>query len=133
MKELQYVFAGKAIFTLESKQTGRRYTYKITKSKTGDYYFANLMFGNNNETDYRYIGLLTEDGLVVTKGSHHPNDSYPVNALNYFMKCTKVDSFPPSLGIYHSTRCCHCGKLLTTPESIEKGIGPECEKIIGLR
>lgn len=30
--------------------------------------------------------------------------------------------------LYRSTRCIRCRNRLTTPESIAKGIGPECEK-----
>lgn len=41
---------------------------------------------------------------------------------------------PPNYGMFHAGRCGRCGRLLTTPESIESGLGPDCiTKIEGLR
>ena len=35
---------------------------------------------------------------------------------------------PPTFEFWHEGRCGKCGKKLTTPESIERGLGPECAK-----
>ena len=40
-----------------------------------------------------------------------------------------IDDVPDNLRVYHEGKCCRCGRTLTTPESIKKGIGPECEAI----
>jgi ssDNA-binding Zn-finger/Zn-ribbon topoisomerase 1 len=32
----------------------------------------------------------------------------------------------PAAEVMHANRCCKCRRALTTPESITKGIGPEC-------
>jgi hypothetical protein len=31
-----------------------------------------------------------------------------------------------------SKRCLRCNRTLTTPESLERGIGPECANIMGI-
>jgi hypothetical protein len=33
---------------------------------------------------------------------------------------------PGSVDVLHSGRCGRCGRTLTTPDSIERGLGPEC-------
>jgi len=30
--------------------------------------------------------------------------------------------------IFHEGKCCRCGRRLTTPTSVQNGIGPECIK-----
>ena len=30
--------------------------------------------------------------------------------------------------LHHEGRCCRCGRVLSTPESCDRGIGPECWK-----
>lgn len=128
--ELDFVFGGNAIFTLRSKQTGRRYTYKVTKAKNKDYYIAKVFYGgDDNQKDYKFIGILTKDGLtnVPTKVTQ---SSYYILALNYFIDRAYKNNIPKNLEVYHAGRCCHCGRLLTTPESIERGVGPKCEKFI---
>lgn len=130
-KEKDFVFAGKAVFTLESKVTGKHYTFKVTKAKDRNgLYFASLLTGRDNEQDFTYLGLLTISGLIRTEASRLKAGSTPVLALNYFMK--HINNVPKELGVYHEGRCCCCGRPLTTPESIEKGIGPECKKALKL-
>lgn len=126
-KEAKFIFAGKAIFTLVSGVTGARYTYKITKAKDcQDLFFASLLTGRDNENNYTYLGIVNQNGVRVTKASKYTANSVPVRALDFFIK--HLSSVPENLGVYHENKCCCCGRTLTTPESIIKGVGPECEK-----
>jgi len=34
--------------------------------------------------------------------------------------------FPPSVQFWHEGRCGRCGRLLSNPDSIQRGLGPEC-------
>jgi hypothetical protein len=36
------------------------------------------------------------------------------------------DTMYPDAEVMHVGKCCKCRRLLTTPESIQRGIGPEC-------
>jgi hypothetical protein len=40
----------------------------------------------------------------------------------------RLEDFGDKMHMYHEGACCKCGMPLTTPESIEKGIGPICEE-----
>jgi hypothetical protein len=127
-----FMFAGRSVFTLENSETGNYITFKISQIQKnykpvpgqfkvqckslgdGDYGYKFLGFLNLNERrfkrrfwDSNYIGYKTLVWLLKNLGR-----------LEDFAK----------LSIYHEGRCCKCGMPLTVPESIDSGIGPECNK-----
>jgi hypothetical protein len=122
-----FVLGGKAILTLESKKTGKRYTYRIRKSKDGRTWFVALLTGNNNEYDYSYIVAMDKDlNIRLTKKSPMPLTAVPVVAIKFFMDRIKLNNIPKNLVVYHYGICAKCGRLLTDPDSIKRGIGPKC-------
>lgn len=130
--EKAFVFGGNSVFTLRSAKTGKRFTYKVTKAKDRNgLYFAKVLKGTDNENDYIYLGILTSAGLRLTPASHLTKESTCIKAIDYFMQ--HLSNIPKSLEVYHEGRCCCCGRRLTTPESIEAGVGPECRKFFQLR
>jgi len=128
-----FATAGNAIITLESGSTGTRYTYKIRgkKNAKGNYtfWFVSLMVGSNNDSDYSYLGYFKDDYKLAfsDKSCRKPNDKASL-AFSYFM--SHIDDIPEKLHIYHSCKCGRCGRTLTTPESIERGLGPDCAGLI---
>lgn len=129
----EFVYAGNAIITLESENTKNHFTYKIKQSKDKDnLYFINLLRGQDNENDYTYIGCVYSDNDYFNPSNRYkeiPKDVWPpsLRAISYFFR--KLDNLPPKLHVYHQGRCARCGRLLTTPESIKRGFGPECCKL----
>lgn len=138
MKKLQsneikeFVLAGNALITLESGVTGAHFTYKIKKSDNDEnLFFIKNLRGSDNENDYVYIGCFFADTKkFVVEKSYRDKDvnSWPksIRAIRYLFN--NLDNVPDVLHVYHNGKCCRCGRTLTTPESIEKGIGPECER-----
>jgi hypothetical protein len=126
----RFVLAGKSIFTLYSKKLDKRYTYKITQDKKNkERYFCKVLFGPDNTNDYRYIGLFYKDNLSLRTSSaaHIPHTAPQFVMLQYFLAILNGDyPWPETCEYYPSNRCGKCGRLLTTPESIQRGIGPEC-------
>lgn len=130
--EEAFVFGGNAIFTLESGETDRRFTYRVRKAEDRKgLYFVSVLAGKDNMEDYVYVGILTKAGVRFTKASKHTRDSLCVKALDFFMQ--HLQNIPSALHVYHEGRCCCCGRRLTTPESIRNGIGPECARLHGRR
>lgn len=131
----KWVLAGKAIFTV-SNPTGERYTYKIRHKKADDRWpetwFANLLTGPNNMSDYTYMGMVKPDTPVIvhlTKASRYTEDSKPLKVLRWALKKVWAgEALPAGYKIHHEGRCGRCGAPLTVPESIESGYGPECIK-----
>ena len=132
MLETNYITAGKAIFTVSNPQ-GTHYTYLIQhKPANNGYkasYFAKLLTGPNNTSDYTYIGTLNEihGQVTTTKNSKIQPDSQPFRVLNWALhKIWQNQPLPEGYAIQPSENCARCGRPLTTPESLARGLGPEC-------
>jgi len=133
------ILAGNSRFTLVSRATGARYTFKVSAAKNrdnranGKLWFVSLLTGPNNEADFTYLGVLREgwgsEGVKfgLTAKSRAPPDSAPVKAIGWAIHAIyDRGEIPPTLEIWHEGRCCRCGRTLTVPESIATGLGPEC-------
>lgn len=125
---LQFMLGGRAIFTLASQKTGARYTYKVTKKNV--FYFVNLLTGPDNTRDYTYLGMISQNQFRLTHKSKMLPDSPPIKAITFTLKNLVDNRFPPQLEFWHEGRCGRCGRLLTVPESIASGFGPECINLI---
>jgi len=138
-----YMAAGRAVLTLESKRTGGHYTYRIRQSKyrlsgltVRGSFFVDLLTGPDNQDDYTYIGTLENfpfAGLTfrTTSASIMGLGSKPIAGLNYLLAHLRHGRLPEDMIIRHEGRCGRCARVLTTPESIQRGIGPECWTKIG--
>jgi len=134
MIDLSFVLAGKATFTV-SNPTGEHYTYKVRRKKatpSGELYFISMLTGPDNTYDYTYMGILDRGNHAhITKASRYLDSSKPVRVFNWAMDViTGKRKLPDGYAIRHAGRCGRCGRLLTTPESITSGYGPECIKLI---
>jgi len=128
-----YILAGNATFTAHNG-AGNWYTFKVTRKESAQYglnYFASFLSGQDNESDFTYLGVIDPEylRLRITRKSRQHEGSTPVRALTWAldMLSGRVDgSKCPAAEILPSTRCCRCGRKLTTPDSVKAGIGPEC-------
>ena len=128
----QFIFGGRSRFTLVSKKTGKRYTYRVAKAKDSDtMFFASLLVGQSNERDYEYIGFVKTGGThseVIAGKKGNPN--HPAfKGLSWLL--SKVENsnplaMPEDVEFWHEGRCARCGRALTDPASIAAGFGPEC-------
>jgi hypothetical protein len=122
----QFALGGRARFTLVSKKTGKRYTYRVSKAKDGDKFFASVLTGPNNGQDYEYIGFFEppKDMLIAGRKGNHNHPAF--KALDWVFKNLASSVMPEQLEFWHEGRCARCGRALTDPASIEAGFGPEC-------
>ena len=126
----EFALAGKAIFTIENPE-GKYYTFKIVRKDANAQYritwFVNLLTGPDNTSDYAYIGKLNPiTGEMIAK-----SDSTPTKVAKWALQIIYGHKqLPPGYKIHHEGKCCRCGRTLTTPESCEAGIGPECAKML---
>lgn len=132
----RFIIGGNAILTLESKKTGRWFTYRIKKSKNIDNspFFVSVLTGCDNESAYTYMGTVFNNGKLtfkLTSKSKIGEDALSYKAFNFFFNLLSTDKLHEDMGIYHRGLCCVCGRTLTTPESIKNGIGPFCSGLGG--
>jgi len=134
-----WLLAGDAIFTVEIPERYRateaqHYTYRVQRVEAnGNWpvaYFVKLLTGPNNTADYTYVGKLVDGQVRVTGRSSYSLDSFPVKLLNKVLKRLFADELDVieanGFRIHHEGRCGCCGRPLTTPESVTRGIGPVC-------
>lgn len=128
-----FILGGKATVTLESKATGKWFTFKIRKHKNDatNLYFVSLLQGPNNNTDYGYLGtIFNGDNFRLTSKSRISNEAVSFKAFDWAFKYVMFgsDKLLDKINIFHSGTCGRCGRKLTVPESITTGLGPECAK-----
>lgn len=126
----QFILAGNALFTLKSMRTGEHYTFKVRAAipnadKPPTHWSVFVLSGRDNSRDYRLIGRLWEYNGVVLFTHEVLRPSPAAAGFNWcwmhLERCGERFEFN------HAGRCGRCGRLLTTPESVAAGIGPECQ------
>jgi hypothetical protein len=128
----QFILAGSAVFTVVSKVTGARKTFKVSEAKDRiGFYFVSLLNGPDNTSDYKYLGALfvrSADGSLGFKLNKEKWGKEAGAAFEWLLKSIATGSpkFAEQAEFWHEGRCGKCGRALTTPESIAQGLGPVC-------
>ncbi len=141
----QFILAGNATFTVTSKRTGARFTFKVQKSKDGGRHYAKLLTGPDNENNFQYFGTIfnasnfrhgNPDKTVITQNAPSAQafawlwqhlDNAPVKINGQV-----VDRPLDLVEVHHEGKCCRCGRKLTVPRSVELGYGEECASLMGM-
>lgn len=124
-KALKFMRGGNATFTLRSRNTGKRFTFKM-RQKKGTPFFVSVLVGVNNESDFQYIGFVpTNNGVLIAGRKGKPNMP-SFKALAWALDKLANGNLPDTLEIWHEGKCGACGRKLTVPESIDTGFGPIC-------
>jgi Family of unknown function (DUF6011) len=121
----QFALAGNATFTARSVKTGVRFTFRVRQPKPTSPHFVSLMNGPDNTSSYEFLGtIFNEANYSHGRRSRITTDAPSAMAFSWIW--THLDQLDGKVEIFHAGKCCRCGRKLTTPESIEAGIGPEC-------
>lgn len=127
---LKFILGGKATFTIRNEATGNRFTYKIKKHKTKDLFFVSLLYGPDNENDFRFLGTIFERShFVYGQKSTISKEATSYKAFYWVFRRLISKESLETVTIWHEGKCAKCGRKLTVPESIESGFGPECVKM----
>lgn len=132
-KWLEFILAGNCTFTLKSKRTQNWYTYKsyIVEKFGETMVVVRVLTGCDNVNNFSYLGTIrTEDGMprIFRQSSKIGEEARVFQVFNYVFenlllrRMNKLEE----VEFWHEGTCCRCGRKLTVPESIERGIGPEC-------
>lgn len=151
-----FLMGGNATITMLNTKTGTRHTYRVRcKRDTVENgrghlgpYRVEVMTGSDNTQHYTYMGYIPShahtgryyDIRLGKKGSKiggrdprrlgfewlwkllhglNMDESKRKPAENYVGEYSHVE-------VWHEGRCGCCGRKLTVPLSIERGIGPDC-------
>ncbi len=130
----RFILAGNAIFTVVSRRTGERFTFKVSQADEGrdgkaPPHFVGVLAGPDNTSDYTFIGTLFSDGTYRHSAKSRISSTAPsAKAAMWVMTMVRKDpaKLMEQADFHHAGRCGRCGRLLTVPSSIESGFGPEC-------
>lgn len=126
----EFLLAGNATFTVTNPE-GKYYTFKITTPKSSSdsrpTYFIKVLTGADNENSYTYLGMLINNNVHLTRASKYTKDSTIYKVANWAVHgILSGGTLPAGYRIDHAGTCGRCGRKLTTPKSIELGLGPVC-------
>lgn len=136
-----FLYAGDAVLTLQSERTGKHFTYRVSQAtdrRTGrpeDRWFVSVLTDGDQ---WVYIGMTypaerhRTNRLKMTTKSKCDAMSPCVLAFDWMLAGLQQDTIPPALVVRHEGRCGKCRRPLTRPDSIDRGIGPECAEQMGL-
>ena len=116
--------------TIRNPKTGGHRTLRVRtetwnkgKDNESTHRVVSLLTGSNNEADYTRFGFVADDGTVRVWKKYRGTafDQYG-SMLNHQKRWESNHG----LEFLFATTCRVCNRKLTTPESIESGIGPVC-------
>lgn len=116
---------------LVSDETGKIFRYIIKKKSHTD---AKLWYVYNATGllpfDH-YVGYIMDNGTPFFKANTVGCPELDVASRDAFKfvfdrLVTKIHKLPGTLHILHDGTCSVCGRPLTDPESVRRGIGPKC-------
>lgn len=134
----EFTLAGNAYITLKSTISGVRFTYRIAAKKEEHQgrwivkkgiHFVSVLTGSDNENSYTFLGtIFDEKRFERSWRSKIGIDAGSCKAFTWFWKqiFEGEGDLPPGLEVWHEGKCGRCGRKLTVPESVERGLGPEC-------
>ncbi len=135
-KALKYMRAGKAIMTIESKKTQKHFTYRFKTPKDLDEntpikdipVWVSVLTGPDNELGYEYVGVIFGNKYYHSRKARVGQDAKSIVAFKYWFKALVANDTKrlSMIELYHEGTCMRCGRKLTTPESVELGVGPVC-------
>ena len=102
---LKYMLAGKFVGTFVNSESRTHLTYKIRRtSYNPNMYFVSALNGKDNDKDYKYFGLIRDNGIMPTfeyaKKAAISKDSKSVVAFDFiFDKIIKIANNRTYLGV----------------------------------
>ncbi len=128
----RFITGGKAFFTIVSSDTGDRYTFRVSQKENDDGsmspFFVSILTGPDNWSNYRYLGTISNSGRYSHgKKSKISHDAPSARCINWLTMNLRDETQLARIEFWHEGRCGVCGRKLTVPESVEKGIGPVCD------
>ena len=125
----KFLLAGEAVVTIKSLRSGEHLTlrFRHTENRAGAY-FIDALRGPDNTRDYVYVAYCSVNGGGALRLRKVVEGSALRAHLEWFLDAvwSEEDGLFRAAEVRHAGRCGRCGRLLTTPESIDTGLGPTC-------
>ena len=118
--------------TVQSTRTGDHRTFRV-KTQAKDASFApgqrivQLMIGPDNNSSYSSFAFLKIQNQQPKVHVWKKHRNTEIQNLAKMLEQLEAHESVGNVEIHFATTCRVCNRKLTTPESVESGIGPVCE------
>lgn len=127
----RYIHGGKGEVTLVNATTLAAHTYRFLHPRNqSDFPEGTIFVYVLHEGRQYYLGKLRDDGtFTTTNKSSFNSDTGSVRGADYIARMSLHQDIIDrnDMLLYHSGRCCKCGRPLEDPKSVECGIGRKCK------
>ena len=115
------------LIILTSNVTDKSFYYHISQTRWDKtLHFVWVETCNGKE----YVGAIKDNKKFGATKKSLPVTDLRFKVFDWTWRHVFNNSLPKSLSVYHYNTCSRCGRKLRDPKSIERGIGPECVKMI---
>lgn len=130
----RYCMGGNAIVTLTSPtKVHHSYYIRAPWKEDKEQFASDIRFVYHRERNGRwvYVGEICNNGTKFrkTKSSRYWKHDRVFKGAVYIVKMMNYD-FDTPMVLQHEGCCARCGRQLTDPISIERGLGPKCYGIL---
>ena len=118
-------------FTVVSKKTGKDYTFKVANKSWKGVTYTHVSV----ETEYlnfKYLGTFFNGKIFHKRQVVESPSAVAIAWLLVKVQESKFDLLDESVEILHLGNCIRCGRTLTDVQSIERGLGSECARNLGV-
>lgn len=131
----RFILGGRAEFTMVNRATGGGFTYLVAAAPnlTRPNLPSTAWFVHQRDStaNLHYMGMLNRNKFFTTTASNRRLHGSAMYAIDWFWSLLVQDILHTDVDVIHVGKCGVCGRALTNPESIRRGIGPECWSKVG--
>ena len=115
------------MFTVQSKRTGKDYTFKVRKTIHGERSYMHV-YVERGYLNFLYLGHYY-NGAIRVRGGYEVQSNAAISAgwLFKHAELEHVELLARSVNVFHTGKCIKCGRILTDTVSIQTGLGPTCK------
>ncbi len=114
-----------AEFTLQSRLTGKDYTYSISRSLYNGVWYTHVSV-ENEYMKFKHLGHYTNGVLMKRQTIVNCPTAKAISHVLRMVELKKFEKLDEQMDVMHLGNCLVCGRPLTDAESIKHGIGPVC-------
>lgn len=125
----RYIHGRNGHVTLVSPKSNKAHSYYFCPPANERDFPENTIFAYVIHDNHKmYLGMLDGSGFRRTRGSTFSEDTEAMRGVRYIVKMANQQDLVNSkqMLLYHSGKCCMCGRPLETKKALKLGIGKKC-------
>jgi hypothetical protein len=113
-----------AVFTINSKATGKDFTYAISRKEYKDKWYTHVRV-ETGYMNFTYLGSYFK-GQIYRKGVVNTPAAKAIAYVLKMVEAGHIAWLDERMEVMHTGNCLSCGRVLTDANSIKIGLGPIC-------